>query len=271
MKVLKGISVEDFAHPEDAALIQKMDKIKLNQLVEWVSSVNTKYFMEMRLMGRFTRLSETDMPELYALLRDICRVLDYPEIPRVFMYRSKEFDWKIYIAKEPVIVLTDYVFNDFDEGMLRFHLASAVTALKSKTCYLRAVSTFVYENVEKAKEPSDDLLKGIMGMLGSTLLPFLTPWARMATLTEDRGAMLACQDENAAWRYMLRLSGIPRELIDVSVVPDYIAEYKMQSFLSKAGKLQQNLVRIKPWQNDRLLALYDWYNSGAYDDILEDY
>ncbi|MBQ7886271.1 MAG: hypothetical protein IJ313_05190 [Clostridia bacterium] len=260
MKVLKDIAVESFAHPDDTKLMKGLEAAKINQLLEWLSGASTKYTMEMTLMGRYIRLSEKDMPQLYRLLEDVCRVLDYPQIPRVFMHRSKLFDWEVYIGKEPVIILTDFVLNDFDEGMLRFHLGTAVTALKAKTCQLRVASTFAMGG----------LLVGIP-VLGAALMPVLTGWARAATLTEDRGGLLACQDERAAWRYMFRLSGIPRELIDEDIIQDYIAEYKPLNSVAHVSKNIQTITQLKPWQNERLVALYDWYSSGAYDDILEDY
>ena len=259
MKVLSGIAVESFAHPDDTALMKGMEKVKLNAVLEWISGVDAKYTMEMKLMGRYIRVNETDMPKLYAMLEDVCRVLDYPNVPRVFMHRSKLFDWQVYIGKEPIIILTDFVLNDFDDDMLRFHLGCAVTALKAKTSQLRVATTFALP------------LIGLIPVVGQAAVPLLTSWARAATLTEDRGGLLACQNEEAAWRYMFRLSGIPRELIDVSVVPDYIAEYKPINKISGAAKYVQTLTRLVPWQNERLLALYEWYHSGEYDDIIESY
>lgn len=259
MKALKGITVESFAHPDDAALMRRMEKAKIDQLIEWISKAETRCLMEMKLMGRYVRLNETDMSGLYATLQDVCRVLDYPRIPRVFMYRASQFDWEVCIGEEPVIILTDYVLNEFDEAMLRFHLGGAVTAIKSKTYHLRVASTFALS-----------ILKTIP-VLGDLMTPMLAGCARAATLTEDRGGLLACQDERAAWRYMLRLSGIPLELIDERIVPDYIAEYKSINCLSHVSKQMQTLMQMKPWQNDRLVALYDWYLNGNYNDILDEY
>jgi len=259
MKVLKGIAVESFAHSEDAALMKGLEKAKINQLLEWASSASVKYTMEMKLMGRYVRVNEKDMPKLYEMVRDVCRVLDYPQIPHVFLHRSKLFDWAIYMDEEPVIVLTDFVLNDFDDGMLRFHLGCAVTALKAKTCRLRIASTFALDMIKE------------LSVLGPALMPSLTAWSRAATLTEDRGGLLACQDERAAWRCMFRVCGIPRELIDENVVHDYIAQYKPVNKVSQAFRPMHTFLEVRPWQNDRLSALYDWYSSGAYDDILEDY
>lgn len=261
MKVLTGVEVETFAHPNDTKLMKEMEKKGINKLLQWLSSKQVKYTMEMKLMGRYVRLSREDMPELYALLEDVCRILDAPQVPRVFMHRSPLFDWEVYYGDEPVIILTDYVLNEFDEGMLRFHLGTAVTALKAKTCQLRVASTSAAGMIS------------FVPLIGTALAPMLLGWARAATLTEDRGGLLACQDEQAAWRYMLRLAGLPLHLIDERVVHDYIAEYEANKSRNPLANASQNLQtlaqRAKPWQNERLIALYDWYRSGAYDDILE--
>lgn len=259
MKVLQGIDVQSFVHPMDESLMKGMEKAQMNWLMGWLSDAGTKYMMDMHLMGRCIRVSEQDMPQLYALLKDVCRVLDYPQIPSMFVYRSKLFEWQIYQDKKPVIVLTDFVLHDFDEGMLRFHLGCAVTALKAKSCRMRIASTFAMPMLKEVP-----LFRNIVG------IP-LACWARAATLTEDRGGLLACQDEHAVWRYMLRLCGIPREMINEDMVDNYLAQYKPGNALSSVSKKAHTLKQTSPWQNDRLAALYTWFCSGAYDRIVQRY
>lgn len=259
MKVLKGLDVASFAHPDDQAVMKALASSNLNNIIEQVSDIGTRYKMEMQLMGMYVRLNREDMPELYQILEEVCRTLDYPKHPIVFMYRNKAFDWQIYIGNEPVIILTDYVLNEFDFEMLRFHLGCAVTALKASTSQVRVASKFALPFVLS------------IPIIGQAAAPLLTKWSRAAALTEDRGGLLACQNEKTAWRYMMRRCGIPLEMIDESIVSEYLAEYKPVNEISSVSKLILQLDRLEPWQNERFIQLFQWYNSGAYADILEDY
>lgn len=256
---LTGVDVTSFAHPDDMDMAKKLEALKVNTLIEKLSSMSTKITLATKLLGNYIHVNQTDMPELYRMLKNVCDTLDYPELPEIYLYRSEKFAWQIYLDKKPIIILTDFVLNDFDEGMLTFHLGCAVTALKAKTCQLRMLVTF-----------GEALLKQNTGFVGA-LMPVIAKWSRATVLTEDRGGLLACQDINAAYRYMMRLSGLPMNWIDVTRVQDYIAEYKPLSRLEGGAKYIETLIKLSPWQNERLLHLYQWKNSGGYDDLLDEY
>lgn len=256
---LNGLQVEQFAHPDDSRASQAIEKAKINAVIEWISSKYTKLQMKTMLLGKFVRLNEQDMPQLYSILTEVCETLDFYPVPQVFTYRSPLFDYQIYVGDSPVIILTDFVLNDFDEGMLRYHLGCAVTALKAKTCQLRVAVTFGLP-----------LLQSIP-VLGTAALPLLTNWSRKAYLTEDRGGLLACQDIEAAVRTQMRIAGLPRKDIDPSCVRNYITECRMESGLTTASQYMQTVFRGKPWQNDRIVELIKWYDGGAYHDVIEEY
>lgn len=257
MTILKGLDPNDFIHPHEKACLNTLRGAGVNTVVEKLASVSNRLTLEVKLMGQYLRVSEKDMPELYTMLREVCSVLDYPAVPDIFTCRSEKFQWQIVIRETPAIILTDFVLNDFDEGMLRFHLGCAVTALKARTCHLRMAIDF-----------ARPLLLAIP-IAGPASYPLLSGWARAAVLSEDRGGLLACQDVNAAYRCLMRMIGIPRKDIDVSTLPDYLAAYAPDSAISGMTQGVQTMVSDRPWNNDRLLELYKWVQSGQYDDLLD--
>ncbi len=257
MTILKGLNPDDFVHPRERACLNTLKNTGINTVLEKLATASNRMTLEVKLMSQYVRVSERDMPHLYTILRDLCSVLDYPIVPDVFTYRSKAFAWQIAIRDTPAIILTDFVLNDFDDGMLRFHLGCAVSALKARTCQLRMAVGF-----------AKPLLLAIP-VVGQTAYPLLSSWARAAVLSEDRGGLLACQDINAAYRCLMRIIGIPRKDIDVSTLPDYLAAYTPDSMISSVSQNFQNMVNDRPWNNDRLLELFQWVQSGEYDDLLD--
>ena len=52
---------------------------------------------------------------------------------------------------------------------------------------------------------------------------------------------------------------------------DYIKEYKIESNLAKFGKGVQTFFDTDGWANDRIIELFQWYASGQYGDLLEEF
>lgn len=257
---LTGLDVSEFVHPDG----KTTDSLTSSRLIKTLASAPTMVALATKLLGSYVRVSERDMPELYGMLREVCETLDYRTLPEIYLHRSEALEWKIYLDETPIIVLTDFVLNDFDDEMLKFHLGCAVTSLKANTCQLRMLANFGDET----------LLAGKKNLLTKAAISSITKWSRGMVLTEDRGGLLACQNREAAYRYLMRLTGLPRYLIDTSCVPDYIDQYlrdEKNSLFAAGGKLVDTLDNFSPWRNERLLHLYQWVNSGEYNDLIEKY
>lgn len=257
---LTGISVEEFAHPEEKTALAVLKKVKpVEKLLNWIASEETRVLLRTQILGNYFGITETDYSSLYNLVREVCQVLDYEQVPRLYMYRSTDFDIKVFAGKEPLLVFPDFIIHDYDEEMLRFEVGCAITALKSKTNQLKMAAMAVGS------------ITSMLPMVGEAVIPVLANWSRKATFTEDRGGLLACQDIDVAIRTLMRVAGLPKKNIDTSRVHEYVKTYTYSGTLADMSQYMQTIVRMKPWNNDRIVELYKWYHSGHYDDILEEY
>lgn len=255
-----GISVEDFAHPAEKAALAALRKVKfVEKFFDWIASEETRLMLRIEVLGNYFGIAEKDYPSIYILVREVCRVLDYDEIPKLYMYRSTDFDIKIFEGKEPLLVFPDFIVYDYDEDMLRFEIGRAITVLKAQTNQLK-MAVMAVGNISSA-----------IPVLGEAIVPVLANWSRKATFTEDRGGLLACQDVNVAFKALMRVAGLPTKYIDTTRVHEYIKTYTHSGTLSDMSQCAQTIVRMKPWNNDRIVELYKWHHSGQYDDILEEY
>jgi len=255
-----GIKVEDFAHPEDTGEGKLLDKIRVNAVIEWLSSMDTKMLLKTELLGKYISVSEQDMPWLYHMLREVCDALDYAAAPRIFVCRRTGFEYELFIDDDaPVIMLNDYVLNSFDEGMMRYYLGCVITCLKSKNAHLRVAAGFAGPLL--AKVP-------VIGAVAPVLLATLV---RKNVLTEDRGGLLACQDTAAALRAQTYMAGLPPKEFNMDVLQEYVKISGKSTFLVEAMQSLTGLTREVPWQNDRIVELCKWILSGEYEALLGRY
>ena len=101
MVTLKGIVVEDFAHPEEEKTLRVLKKTPmLGKALHWLSSEETRIVLKSQILGKYFRITEKDMPRLYKIVKEVCKVLDYKTIPQLYMFRSMEISTFIYIAAQ---------------------------------------------------------------------------------------------------------------------------------------------------------------------------
>lgn len=257
---LKGITVESFAHPEEKKALEGLKKVKfLEKALNWIADKETKIVLKTEVLGNCLGVMPKDTPKLYGMVEEVCKILDFHPVPQLFIYRSVEFKIKIYAADHPVLMIPDFILRDFDDEMLRFEIGCAITALKAKTDQLKMLSM------------TTNLLTASIPVVGEVLIPVLANWSRKAAFTEDRGGLLACQSYHAAMRTLMRIAGLPIEYINTDYINEYVRQYQPQMDLAGASQYAQTLIRMDAWNNDRIVELYKWYHSGAYDDIIEDY
>lgn len=260
MVELTGLQVDSFIHPDErAAWSALMNAAWLKKLIDWLGSYQAKLELKTNLLGNAFGVSRQDMPELYRTIEKVCRILDYPNVPQVYVYRSSSLNIQIYYGDSPILIYPDFVLNDYDSGMISFETGRAVTMLKSDNAQLRTVLWAAVPLVRS------------IPVVGTAALPVLANWLRKADLTEDRGGLLACQDINTAAKTLMRRCGLPTRFMDVSMLPEYLKTCRAVSGLSGVSQAALTLCRTSAWNNDRIAELYKWYASGVYDDLVEEF
>lgn len=260
MVSLTGLATETFQHPEEKVALDTLNKAKwLKELIQWSAKMEAKYHLRTNALGNCYPITPADMPELYRLTGEVCQTLDYAPVPRLFLYRACTFNVDIFDGEPDVIMIPDYVLNEFTAEMMRFKLGRCVTALKSQEAKLSLAVTAISQTVEE------------IPVAGDIALPLLADWSRKAKFTQDRGGLLACQDADAAYRVLLREAGMPRLYLDTSAIPQYIRTYQSGAALVHTVQYARTIKKMSPWKNDRIVELSNWIQSGQYDDIIEEY
>lgn len=259
---LRGIRVKDYAHPEEIVAFKMLNKAKIVKItLDWISNQNNRYVLKTNILGNCFRITSIDMPALYRVVSDVCSILDYSSVPQIYVYHNALFEIGIYAGQYPLLVIPDFLLNEFDDEMLRFQIGRAITALKSDTCQLKMLANTLLSATSKI------LIPGIT----DAAVALIADWSRKEGLTEDRGGLLACQDIYTAERALMRMAGMPLKYLDSSCIIDYIKACQNKSTISAASQYMKTIIRTESWTNDRIANLYQWYISGEYDDIIEEY
>lgn len=257
---LSGLRVEQFAHPDDTAMLNSLKKIKaVDKFFSFVEDQNNNLFLRMNTLGNCIRITEAGEPRIYKLVREVCDTLDYPTVPEIYSTRSYKIDVDSSGVDKPMIVLPDFIMNNYDDALLRFTIGRAVTRLKSESLKFYVAAKVMIMATSNIDLLSDSVRLGVAN------------WMRKAELTADRGGLLACQNLKTSMAFLFNKAGMPIQEAKNVPYMDYIKEYKIESNLAKFGKGIQTFFDTDGWANDRIIELFQWYASGQYGDLLEEF
>ena len=257
---LRGLSVNDFAHPEDLAAVNSLMKIQaIDKLMSSIEEKSNEIYIRMITLGNCVRITEQNDPKLFRIVKKVCEILDYEHTPEIYTYRSFGIDVEPSGVDKPVLIIPDFVVNNFDDNMLYFAIGRAVTRLKSG--YLKF---FIAAKIMLLATDSIPFVSDAMKLA-------LSNWLRKSELTADRGGMLACQNFQTAIRFLMCKAGMPLKETKTVKVHEYIEDCKFDGSLAKVGKTVQTLSNSTGWANDRISELFLWNAQGNYGDILDKY
>ena len=230
----RGLQTEDYAHPNEKLFAARAgdDLEKLDG--DFVQQTGTE-------------LNQQTAPEVFDAMREVCDILDYPTVPKVFV--RHESCAKVFVGDNEISI-TDSVANEFDRQMKCFVFGSAVSMLKG----------------------GHSRLSNVNGKnLSAATIMALQEYLRAVNLSDDRGGLLCCQDFAAAARCILAEVGLSlnklkllRDEEILQLVENYLQQAADVTFDRQSGASSF----FKPMSGNRepapirLRELLAWYRGG---------
>ena len=254
--VFHGLKPGDYIHPKDIAFRNSNGK-DAGLAARGLSTLsNASLAVSRRITeGRYVEVSEETAPYLVGILRDVCKILDVPYVPRLFIGHERSTNTTVGGAGDECsqILLPDYIAQEYDEDMLYYILGNAVAMLKAGHVKLATVCSVMVDS------PVTQLFEMV-----------IEAWMRAADLSSDRGGLLACQSYAAAARCIMAEAGLPpremRGMTDPEVVE--LADAFMIGADEVCPNWMANLSKIWKKMNwsasppvERLRELTAWYNN----------
>jgi Zn-dependent protease with chaperone function len=207
------IGCETFVWAQDGAAMAKLRSIStLNSMARTISDKVGRRWIESTFNA--IRLSETQLPEVYATAVRAARILGMPYMPDVYISGDAMWDAMIFGSDDNAfVVLGSALISNFRGDDLLFVLAREMGHCRAGHALWKTVIRFLVGEMT----PKGGLMAGgLFSAVGKVLSPShliesaielpLLAWARQAEITADRAGLLAVGDEAIARRVLLSWS-----------------------------------------------------------------
>jgi Zn-dependent protease with chaperone function len=258
---LPGISSRAWEHPADRGALVALRKLKgFDNVLKAMSGLFNERAVRLAFLGSAIRVDERQFSRLHALLADVARILDAPEMPEVFVSANPVPNALTVGMNKPFIVISSGLVDLLDDEEMRFVLAHELGHSMSGHA--------VYQTLLQRLIQLSGVLNTIpMGGLGvRAIMAALMEWSRKAELSADRAGLLATQDPPTAFRVHMQLaSGGHLENLDPTSFFAQGQEY------DDAGDLRDSVLKLlliearsHPFAVVRAAELRRWVESGEY-------
>jgi Zn-dependent protease with chaperone function len=258
---LPGISSRAWEHPADRGALVALRRLKgFDNVLKAMSGLFNERAVRLAFLGSAIRVDERQFSRLHALLADVARILDAPEMPELFVSANPVPNALTVGMNKPFIVISSGLVDLLDDEEMRFVLAHELGHSMSGHA--------VYQTLLQRLIQLSGVLNTIpMGGLGvRAIMAALMEWSRKAELSADRAGLLATQDPPTAFRVHMQLaSGGHLENLDPTSFFAQGQEY------DDAGDLRDSVLKLlliearsHPFAVVRAAELRRWVESGEY-------
>jgi Zn-dependent protease with chaperone function len=256
-------------HPFDRRALATLQKIPgldtaIRKFIELFPE-RVAYIMN---VAQSVRVSPTQCPRLYELLREACAILDVPE-PELYVAQTPLVNAMTSGHTHPYIImhsgLVDLLTDEEIMAVLAHELGHIKCGHVLYKTMARAISMLI--------QVIGDMTLGIGRLIGLSLEGALLEWDRMAEFSADRASLLAVQNPQVLISLMMKLAGgtlFQRHEMNA-------AEFLQQAELYKAvdvnvlDRLYKSML-VAPTSHPMLVVraseIVKWADTGEYRDIL---
>ncbi|WP_207708772.1 M48 family metalloprotease [Heliobacterium mobile] len=269
-KQLVGLRSTEYEHPFDRNALEALRGTPgLETIVKKFNHYGIEKLLKIRYTGSNIKVDDRNYPELYDTLRQVCAIIDLPEIPDLYIQWGYEINAFTAGVEKPIIVLNSSCIDFLSKEELMFIIGHEAGHIKSQHV--------LYHQIAEVLPIMGDIIGnatlGIGSLISTGAEIALLNWQRMSEFTADRAGLLACQDANIATKAMVKLAGVPQKYFNSINVEEFIAQAKEfegydYDTLDKIVKLMSTMWMSHPWTVMRGAEFFKWIDTGEYDRLL---
>jgi Zn-dependent protease with chaperone function len=257
------ISSRAYEHPADRAATAALKSVPmLDTVVRRLVEFRYERALRQFYLGNSVRVSERQLPELWVSHEGVCKILDTPGVPQLYVTASNTANARTIGSKNPIVVLDSSLLAQLGPGEQRVVLAHELGhILSDHVLYMTALDILVR---------AGSSLPVIVGVPMRAVRAVLLEWVRAAELSSDRAATLAVRDPRIVCRtLMVTASGMSGDQLNLDAFMTQAMEYeswndthdRVQRFLLEIGATHSHAVK-------RVSEVMHWVQSGEYDRIV---
>ena len=258
-----AISSKAYEHPADRAATTALKAVPMldtvvRKLIEWrYERALRQYFM-----GNSIRVSEHQLPDLWAAHQSVCRILDMPEVYDLYVTSPVWGAAQAIGSGKPLVVMDARALANLESGEQRALLGHEVGhILSDHMLYMTALNILL---------SAGGNLPFFLGMPFRAVRAVLLEWYRAAELSADRAAAIVVRDPQIVCRLLMVMSGnMHVRDLNLDAFMAQAMEYeawddpsdRVRRFFNELSKTHPDSVR-------RVSEVLKWVQSGDYDRII---
>jgi Zn-dependent protease with chaperone function len=266
---LMGLDPSAFRHPLDRQATDQLKKLRgFDKLVAKFIEYGVERIDYVRNIGGAVRVGPRQMPQLYEMLLECCRILDVPE-PELYIGQGHVNAFTSGHNHPHIMVMTGLLeLMDDDEVMAV--IAHEVGHIKC--------GHVLYKQMARGITPFLEMIGkatlGLGSLLGMGIEAALLSWDRRSELSADRASLLVTQDARPCVSMLMKLAGGTGR---------YAVQLDAEQFLHQARTYVEGLDESvldrfyrfiagaggsHPFPVERARALDEWIESQEYKQII---
>lgn len=260
---LESIDPRSWEHPADRAALAALRAIPgFDRILGAVLGLTSERAFRLLFVANAVKVTPTQFPRIKSMITRIAEVFDWPTVPDVFVTQSPFLNAGTYGVKDPFIVVNSSTLKSLDDDELCAVLAHEMGHVMSGHALYKTL-LYLLVNVSLALIPGAEV----------AVLPIvlaLREWDRKSELSADRAGLLAIQNEEPAYRLLMKMAGGDDvSQLNLNDFFEQAAEYDGQkTLLDSFHKLMNLLGASHPFAVIRLRELKTWAVDGHYQTIM---
>jgi Zn-dependent protease with chaperone function len=256
------ISPKAYEHPADRAATAALKAVPmLDTVVRKLVEFSYERALRQSFLGNSVKVSERQLPELWASFEGVNRILDMPG--EYDLYVSSSLDWNAVTigSSHPMVVVGSNLLGQLGPGEQRTVLAHELGhILSDHVLYVTALRILL--------SAGNGL--PLIGLPLRAVRAVLLEWMRAAELSCDRAATLAVRDPRIVCRSLMVVAGgVSADKLDLDAFMAQAMEYeswddshdRIRRFFNEINATHSNAVR-------RVSEVMRWVQGGEYDRII---
>ena len=259
----KNISSKAYEHPADRAATAALKAVPMldtvvRKLIEW----GYERALRQMYLGNAIRVGEQQLPELWASQVGVCRVLDIPDVPDLYVTHPVLGGAVVIGSGKPMVVMDSMLFTRLGTGEQRVVLAHELGhVLSDHVLYITALDILVSAGMG---------LPLVLGIPLRAVRAVLLEWYRAVELTCDRAATLAVRDPQIVCRTLMVLAGaMPADRLNLDAFMAQAMEYESwDDPTDRVRRFFHEIGQTHPYAVKRVSEVLKWVQAGEYDRIV---
>ncbi len=261
------ISPKAYEHPADRAATAALKSIPMmDVVVRKLIELGYERTLRQMLMANSVRISEDQLPEVWASHRAALARLDIEMVPELYMGQNPFINASAIGSGRPMVVINSQTVSQLDELELRTVLGhEAAHILSDHVMYATALAILLSIGIGPLLR-----LPFFAGLPLLAIKLALLEWYRAAELSCDRAATLVNRSPMTTCQtLMVMAGGTASSRLSLDAFVAQAAEYEdWEPGWDKFSRFQIELQQTHPFPVRRVSEILKWVRSGEYDRIM---